>query len=443
MSNFENIDLDLFKKYKRIGIAFSGGVDSHALLYFLSKHLDNTKVFALHINHGLSPKSDNWKDHCAAVAEELGISFQSWNLNIDKSNSFNEEFLRNARYSFLSRWADKEDLICTAHHSNDQLETLLFRLIRGTGVNGMRGIKKRSTINGVNIYRPFLELTKNEIIEFAQVKGLDWVEDESNQANNFDRNFIRNILIPKISSRWPFFINSVISFSNKASMMQDLLDQISEEDIKNSTSQKMTQLSIKYIKSLSVERVINLLHRWISLLSNKQVDSVIIHEIYNNLINARIDSSPRIVIGKIDQEGSIEIRRYEDSLYAYPYTKELILNKDTLCIWDTFKPLTLLTGKLSAEKVLGKGLKHDKKKQLEVRGRTGGEIIRLPGRNCSKSLKTLFQENSILPWLRNRLPLIYINNELAAVANLWLDERFAALENEEGIELDWVDDRFS
>ena len=155
-----NIGLEELDKYNRIGIAFSGGLDSSVLLHLLANsNLSKSKLTTLHINHGVNKQSAKWEKFCKERSGELGINFQSWSITIPKKIS--EDTLREERYNSFKEWCSRDDLIITGHHFDDQVETILFRLIRGTGIFGLKGIKKFSKVKGINFYRPLLDLKKD------------------------------------------------------------------------------------------------------------------------------------------------------------------------------------------------------------------------------------------------------------------------------------------
>ena len=151
----EGIKLNKLEDFNRIGIAFSGGLDSSVLLSFITENFSSKdKLYALHVNHDIHEDSDQWEEFCKDQASKLNINFNAWKLTNLSKNS--EEVLRDNRYLALQSWAQKDDLIITAHHLDDQIETLLFRIFRGSGLNGLHGMKKYSEIKELNIFRPFL-----------------------------------------------------------------------------------------------------------------------------------------------------------------------------------------------------------------------------------------------------------------------------------------------
>ena len=200
------LDSDFLINFDRIGVAFSGGLDSSVLLQVIGDYPSlKRKCTALHINHGLQELSDDWEKICEDKALSLGISFKSWKLK--NLQSFSENSMRDERLKIFENWVNDNDIILTGHHLEDQAETILFRIFRGTGLKGLKGISKTAKVKNINFHRPFLEKSKKDLLLYAEEKNLNWVEDPSNKESYFSRNKIRNDLIPNIESRWPFIIN--------------------------------------------------------------------------------------------------------------------------------------------------------------------------------------------------------------------------------------------
>ncbi|MDG2061184.1 MAG: tRNA lysidine(34) synthetase TilS [SAR86 cluster bacterium] len=439
-SLIEPLTLKELKTFTRIGVAFSGGLDSHVLLDLITKSVNKSSIYALHVNHKVSNSSDLWEKHCAEIADDLGVHFISWQIPSKLNEHLNEESLRDKRYAFLCDWAESRDVICTAHHQDDQSETILFRLIRGSGINGMKGIPKKTIYKNKSILRPLLGVTKENIKKYAIQNKLNWVEDDTNLDLRFDRNFIRKKILPIVEERWPSYQDSFKRFSERARDTQEILNDIADQDIQMTQEDKLAKLSISKLKKLNKSRMRNLLHRWVWLITQKYVESKIINKICENIILSGDNISSEVSIGKINQRNSIEVRKYDGYLHAIRYQNIQVSKHDTY-LWDLLSPLKFPTGELTGIRQKGDGIKYDKKLKVEVKIRKGGEIIRPFGRNCSKSLKSLFQEKRTPPWERNRLPLIYLDGQLAAIANLWIDEKFYVEKGGQSILLNWKDNR--
>ena len=182
---------------KRVLLGYSGGVDSHVLLYELIRVASTHQltVIALHGNHQILPNSNLWEQHCRQVCNKIGVEFQSHRLSVDFDRAGGREnVLREARYAWFKCVMNSGDVLVTAHHMDDQVETVLFRLFRGSGVRGLAGISPVRKCGKGELYRPFRDLWRSDILAFAERHHLEWVEDESNRDESFDRNFLRERL---------------------------------------------------------------------------------------------------------------------------------------------------------------------------------------------------------------------------------------------------------
>jgi len=219
---FQNIDPDLDTL-----VGFSGGPDSTALLFGLHElkinNRFNGKLAALHINHGINSQANAWESHCKQVAESLGITFFSEHVTIKSKSKSIEIEARNLRMEVFKTYSNDYKQICLAHHLDDQVETVLFRLFRGTGLRGITGIKPSRIIGKGLLIRPLL-LSK----EYLKSHNIDYLMDESNLDQSIDRNFIRKSLVPLIQSRWSAAANKIFDFSKLAHEEIEILDELFE-----------------------------------------------------------------------------------------------------------------------------------------------------------------------------------------------------------------------
>lgn len=430
-----------FSKYQRIGVAFSGGIDSMVLLHSLSLRPENKKkLYALHVNHGINSKSSLWEEHCRKICLSLNIKFISFKLDSFVDENSNENDLREARYDQLLSWADEGDVLCTAHHKDDQIETILFRILRGTGIKGLEGIKKLTAMRNIDLVRPLLDFCKEDLVNYAQLNKLSWVEDESNLDLSKSRNFLRNTIVPLLAKKWPQYSSSFIKISAQAKDTRLVLEEVADSDIKNCLGDSFYNLSMIKMAGLSEERTKNLLHRWLILNTKLSVSKNFVEQIYRIIFLSRRDSNPLFSLGKAGSKDSFQIGRFRDHLYLLPNLEIKSLEAGESWSWDIHSPLELPTGILSSKKVYGEGLSLEfSHKNLLVKARSGGERCKPLGRSKSQKLKKLLQEYSVPPWLRDRLPLIFVQEEIAAVADLWVCEEFKAEENEAGFLLRWSD----
>ena len=217
-SIINNVDED---HYDNFLVAYSGGIDSTALLYFSKKIAIkyNKKIRAIHINHNLNKDSNNWENHCINFCKKIGVELICKNLNIilDKGDSI-EEKAREARYKSIYEEMHKKTIMMTAHHSEDQSETLLYQLFRGAGVKGLSAMPLIKEINSSYHIRPLLRFNKKAIEDVIKYNELNFINDYSNEDTNFSRNFIRKKILPTVKEKWPNYSETI---SRSASILSE------------------------------------------------------------------------------------------------------------------------------------------------------------------------------------------------------------------------------
>ena len=427
----------ILNDFDKLGIAFSGGLDSSVLLNLISDQvIPKDRITALHINHGINNDSDKWEEFCAQIADGLGVDFKSWKLkDLDK---ISEDILRNKRHEVFKSWADHNDLIITGHHLDDHIETVLFRLFRGTGIKGLEGIREISKVRDINFYRPFLKNKKKEILKYAQEHNLSWVEDDSNRESKFSRNMIRNDLMPKIISRWPSIGKSIGKLSEEAKWNQKILTDIAREDLAYIDARK-DKINMQRLKTLSNERQKNVIVFWLNNQNAIYVPSKLIFQILSSIAEPSSESRSFIIHSDSPNNdirvivSSKEIRMVDQGSLK-PLPENLRVN------WDLKNSIKIPSGELSTQESYGKGLdKKYLKDNVIIKARVGGERCKPFGRDKSQKIKNLFQEFEIPDWKRNSIPLIYINDRIAAVGDLWVCDEFHTNLDESGISIVWND----
>ena len=436
--NLRDINLE---NYSRIAVAFSGGLDSSVLLHSLVSIPEfKEKVFAIHVNHGLSPNSKSWIKHCDKFCSGLGVNFIPLTIELENSKT-NENILRKARYEALFSCLKQGDVLCTAHHQDDHIETILFRILRGTGIKGLAGIEKYSQMEGIDLIRPLISYSKKDLLDYADKFEVNWIEDESNEDLSISRNFIRKKVIPNLKNdNWPEYKNSISYLSSKAKEANEILDEIAYLDLKLCASESLDRLSILKIKELSHARAMNVLFTWLGINTHLGVSNKITDQVYKSIVLASENSNPVVTFGKRGESGSFQIRRFNNFLRHLPLTKIESLSDKKVWKWNTNNSLELPTGTLSMQLSLGKGISTQLTEPgISIKGRIGGERCKPEGRSKSQKLKKLFQEYRVPPWVRYRIPLVYVGDQLAAVSDLWVCEEFVAKKDERGIVLSWAD----
>ncbi len=414
---------------RRYWIAYSGGLDSHVLLSAMAAlkgMMAGVEVRAVHVNHSLSSQAKEWALHCQNVCEELQISCQQ--LVVDahpEKGESPEAAARNARYQVIAQCIEEGDCLLTAHHQDDQAETLLLQLLRGSGMQGLAAMPVQTSFSQGQLARPLLSFSRQQLREYAEQHQLNWIEDPSNAETDFDRNYLRHEIMPLLQIRWPSASKVISRSAGHHAESSKLLNVLAEQDYRAATGHQQGTLSISFIKQLDVARQRLLLRYWISQLKLPMPASIHIEHILHDAVNSAPDAVPCI-----SWPGG-EVRRYQGDLYAMLPLERFDASLEML--WHLDSPLKLPqnSGYLIAKRVQGKGLDCDIT-QVTVRFRQGGESCRPAGSNCSKSLKKLFQEKNIQPWLRDRVPLLYVENQLAVVVGICICEPYRAKENREG-----------
>ena len=415
-------------------LALSGGLDSCVLLHALHRLSSelSAEVKAIHINHGWDPKAQEWAHFCQAICNELGIPCQV--IAIDARpppGESPEAWARQRRYQAMERLLSQGEMVLTAHQQDDQAETLLLQLLRGAGPRGLAAMPRCIEFGPGWLGRPLLDFTRDELNAYAIQEGLSWIEDPSNRNTRFDRNFLRQEIIPLLKRRWPNLSRTLARAAIWQADAARLLEDLARQDLEAVCSRQQGTLSVEALMQLETERRNNALRFWFRNKGLPMPSADQLNQLCQDALKAGWDATPCL------RWRGAEVRRYRDNLYALPplppHDPKIVLP------WDLVTPLPLPLGTLRAERVHGTGLKATlgDHKKITIRFRQGGEHCRLQGRLHTRSLKHLFQEAGIPPWQRDRIPLLYLDNKLAAVAGFWVCHPFGAEAEEEGWRILW------
>ena len=409
-------------------IAYSGGLDSHVLLH--ACHVLNLPVRAIHVHHGLQTLADDWVRHCQQVCSQLDVPLDVIYVNARAApRQSPEDAARIARYAALKNAMHTGESLLTAQHGDDQSETFLLQLMRGASAAGLAAMPAQRSLGEVMHKRPLLRFSREQIEAYAIKNKLQWIEDPSNQDTAFDRNFIRQRVMPVLKERWPT-LNSNLSHSvNLQQENLEILEAMAAIDLATVSTQSQNRLSISRLLQLGRVRQKNVLRYWLKQHSPHQPTRKLLDEIHHGVLSASDDACPSVKWGK-----SV-IRRYQNSLYLLPQTDEFDAMQSF--IWQADSALEIdgvgiLSRQMQSERQPGaQGLNQRYfDKPLFIRFRQGGERSQLAGQSHSRRLKSLLQEAGIPPWQRQQIPLIYCEEKLIAVSNLWLAAGSEALEGE-------------
>jgi tRNA(Ile)-lysidine synthase len=423
------------KKMKSITVALSGGVDSVVLLHLLH-HLQKRQNFTLkasHVHHGLSKNADKWVKFCEKLCTKLSIPLDVNYVKLPQKKSLGiEGEARQLRYEKLLK--SKTDLVVLAHHEDDQAETFLLQLIRGAGVKGLSSMAHFDATR--RLWRPLLNASRIDIESYAKKHKLKWIEDESNQNIDFDRNFIRSKVLPILKKRFSHIIKVVSRSSSHLAEAQHLLDDLAKVDLKihlKSINYKH-KLNVKTLDKLSNARAKNVLRFWLEINDQMMPSKDLLDELLRQVLTAKKDATIKIHLSKF-----YEIRRYQDEIYIVPNNKKKSKNYEI--IWAGESEIILPNGhKLIFKKVKGRGinLKFLDHQKLKIRNRQGGEFFKPDSKRPTKKIKQLLQESDLTPWERDFLPLIFVGDQLASVPNFGVDIKYQSKPQETGLMVELV-----
>lgn len=422
---------------RRLIVGYSGGLDSHVLLHLLATNRTSwpeRTLAAVYVDHGLQAASATWGEHCDQVCRELEVPFRT--LRIDARSGPGESpeaAARRARYAVFAVELEPDAALLTAHHRDDQAETLLLQLLRGAGPHGLAAMPAAARLGRGWLLRPLLDLDRADLLAYAQAYRLRWIEDASNADTGFDRNYLRHCVLPLLRKRWPAANQTLARSARWCAETAAWLDAEAAADLAQVVADHPDRLTISALRERSELRQRNLLRYWLRQLSLPTPGSRQLWRILHDTLNAACDRNPHIC-----WPGG-EVRRYRDMLYAMPPLAPHDARRSF--IWrpnaNGHPPLELPgIGRLEWRETMGAGLRESALTDtaLIVRFRQGGEHFRPIGRRHGQELKKLLQEAGIPPWERDRLPLVYEGEALLAVVGLGIAAEIATAPGEPGLE---------
>ncbi len=387
----------------RYCVAFSGGADSTALLKCvadLHEQHAGLELRAVHINHHLQADADLWGEHCKRLASQLTVPFVLLDARVQATRGESlEAAAREVRYRLLAEALAPGECLLTAHHAEDQLETLLLQLARGAGVAGLAGMPRRAPCGRGEHLRPLLDFRRQQLRSYLAAARLTWVADPSNENQRYDRNFVRQRVLPVLGERWPSFPESAVRSADHLASAHALLDDLARAD--HAVAAEGDRLRVPALRALQPARLRNLLRFWIRLREGSLPSSAVLQQIEAQMLMLRADSTPQV------QWGEQVIRRYRDRLYL---TAQLQAEPagESSWRWRAEPELALPagSGRLRARFEPRRGARlAGIPDQLRVRWRSGGETLRLAANRPHRELRSLMQEWGIVPWMRGRIPL--------------------------------------
>ncbi|NVJ62036.1 MAG: tRNA lysidine(34) synthetase TilS [Gammaproteobacteria bacterium] len=435
---------DIFESHSQTNqwwLGLSGGADSMVLLellYEFKRTRPDLKLGAIHVNHSISPNAHNWAEFCKKCCQDYNIEYYERTIQIgNQTRQGLEKPLREARWqafsdviqdSFLSNEEGSiKPVLFVAHHQDDQVETLLLNLLRGTGVAGASGMSEWEERSDFFLARPLIDIPKQSIITFAEENNLDWVDDESNQEVQYRRNFLRHNVLPVIAEQWPNYSQTLSRFTRNMQMTGQLVSELAKIDVR--ATQLGDGLDLNKFRVLSFERQLNLLRHWILQKQRYSPSEVQLTEMLKQLKN-------------LDSDSNFQFKLNDDVLTVHE--NELLLISEKLFnaesyeyIWrDLSKPIDIqeINGTLLVEKG-GELRLPNSSETVRVCSRKGGENCWPILRDKRTSLKKVFQELGIARWKRASVPLVFYNDILVCVVGVFVCKEGLVEKEQQGINI--------
>jgi len=413
-----------------IAIAYSGGLDSSVLLH-LARALERP-LLAFHIHHGLSPNGDAWEVHCAAECAQRGVTFASRRVTLDGGKAGIEASARQARYAALGELCREHGVttLLTAHHLDDQAETVLLQLVRGAGPAGLSGMDAGSHApallgsDDILLARPLLQASRQQLEAYADAHGIAHIDDESNDDTRYARNALRHTVMPALAAAFPGYQERFARSAAHAQSAQRLLTELAQQDLLTCRrSEDVGGIDVEALRALSADRRNNLLRHWFAVEGIRIPSASWLLEMTTQLLEARDDAN--LLVTHPDRE----VRRYRGRLYLAPKQRELAGTREDIFEDAPFQHFRWQGEASIAFPDYGGTLHFDvaeegcapewlREQLLTISFRRGGERLKLAPNRPTRGLKQHYQAHDIPAWDRGRLPVVGIPGQLLYAAGL-------------------------
>ncbi|MDG6882039.1 tRNA(Ile)-lysidine synthase [Phocoenobacter uteri] len=418
LSQFQQQLQQLITPSQKLLVALSGGVDSVVLLDLLCKTYNKSTLRAIYVHHGLSKNADSWADFCQQLCDQYGIELVIKKVTVDGIKNI-ENSARTARYQAIRETILSDEMLVTAHHLDDQTETFFLALKRGSGLNGLSAMQQISHSHGFALLRPLLAFSKQNITAYAKQNQLKWIEDESNQNTHFDRNFLRQEILPLLNQRWQHFAKMVSRSAKHCENQQLLLAELLNDELYKWGDFAKKSLNITAFSQFSILKQQQLLRLWLEKCGVVTPTMVQLDQLLN-FVHAKNDKNPQLKLGKHI------IRRYQSQLFI---TDELI---EISPFSVEIKPAQriILPNNLAEITHLGEQIfckfsqKNDrfnlpeelKNQPLTIKlGCTGK--VKIYGKSQREEMKKIWQHHQIPTWLRSQTPVVFWQEQLITLLN--------------------------
>jgi tRNA(Ile)-lysidine synthase len=416
---------ELFQHSEHLIVGYSGGLDSTVLLHFLASHaILKKKITAVHIHHGLSPDADHWQQHCEKTCIAWDIPYLLRKVSFNRRANI-EENARIARYQAFQEIMQASSILLLAHHLQDQAETVLLNLFRGSGIRGLSAMPEIKSYGEGILARPFLHHTREALLAYATENQLSWIEDNSNQNVDFSRNFVRHRVIPKLELKWPKVVKNLARVAENLKETQQNLTALALIDCPE-LMQTGNRLALDRLLALEPSRLKNVILIWLHMNKVSLRSKKVTNHIIENMIFAVQDAKPEILWD------NIIIRKYHNSLYIIQK-----VDRETLAplAWDNFPTAKVINNKKLVALPTTKGLFVPAQAKVTILFRQFGETIFW--RKQTKSVKKLLQQWNIPPWERDKIPFLYINNQIAMIVGYAISDKFFSVDGIQTYNVQW------
>ncbi|RJG10791.1 tRNA lysidine(34) synthetase TilS [Massilia cavernae] len=436
-----------------IAIAYSGGLDSSALLHLAHAWAQQHGIalHAFHVHHGISPNADAWLAHCEQACAALGVAFASRKVTLTKSKSGVEAAARKLRYAALGDMAHERGvtLMLTAHHLDDQAETVLLQLLRGSGPAGLSGMDAANTAPELLgnpelvVARPLLPVSRGDLEAYVSEHGLSYVEDESNADARYARNALRHKVMPALADAFPGFQERFARSAAHSQSAQRLLAEMAEQDL--GAILREDSVDVAKLRAMSLDRAHNVLRHWFSKRGLRMPSTAWLVEMTTQLVEARPDA--QLLVTHPD----CHIRRHRDRLYITPKLDDLagmrdpddegvIVKEGQSFTWNGEESIEFpdYGGTLWFHQGKpGFDAEWLRDNPLLIDFRKGGERLKLADNRPTRPLKYHYQAFDVPAWERERLPVVFAGRDLIFAAGIGMDCRHFASDAVATIRLSW------
>ncbi len=414
------LNLSQIPEANRYFVAYSGGMDSTAVLHALVTVTDlKDKITAIHINHNIDANASQWADHCQAFCDQLGVKLISRSVTL---TDHSEDSCRRARQDVFTEQLGEGDCLITGHHLSDQIETVLFRLIRGTGLLGLTGMKVLSKHAHYQIFRPMLNTEKSDIEAYIKQNQLTYITDPSNSDNTYSRNFIRNEIMPLVRSQFPDASKNIALTAKNLQPSAQILGALFKD---------WNPYKVHSFAKVDKNTFATVIYSWLSHFIELKPSHHALQQFAHDCINAAPDKMPQLNLS------NVLLIYWGQKVYALKPRK--FNNTETVeYSLHANKPIQL-PGHSGSIELLSS---HACTLNVVVKFQQPGEKILLANQTMRAKLKNLFQAKQIPPWERQVMPYLYIDDHLMAVGSQFKSAKFTQLLNELNAEYHWRSPQF-